>query len=237
MANKLAGTKPPTPSEVWFDTYLRSHGYQWHVEPDLGVSKRPDRLVMRDGLSAVCEVKQFDKDPLAWMYETQQAGFIDEHKPVRRAVKQAADQLRPLKGRGLPLVVVLANPNGYHIDLSGEQVVFALYGDDSLVFTVWTGEGSPPPDFPDPPEYKRVVGRNGQIRVVGQYISAVVMLHRREFDFDFRDEAAGPGDECWVEVIPAISQEAVPLPDSFFSGPNDRRWRYDREAERIERVK
>jgi hypothetical protein len=29
----------------------------------------------------------------------------------------------------------------------------------------------------------------------------------------------------------------VPLPESFFNGPNDRRWRYDRETERIERVK
>jgi len=93
-------------------------------------------------------VKQFDKDPIAWMRETGQGGFIDEHKPVRGAVKQAAGQLRPLKGGGLPLVVVLANPNGYHVELSGEQVIHALYGDDTLVFTVWTGEGPPPPDFP-----------------------------------------------------------------------------------------
>jgi endonuclease YncB( thermonuclease family) len=55
--------------------------------------------------------------------------------------------------------------------------------------------------------------------------------------FDFRDEADVPEDECWVEVIPAISEETVPLPDSFFNGPNDLRWRYDRESERIERVK
>jgi hypothetical protein len=238
MAGKLTGTKPPTASEVWFDSYLRAHDYTWKVEPDLGVVKRPDRLVKRNNLSAVCEVKQFDKDPLAWMYETRQGGFIDEHKPVRRAVKQAADQLRPLKGRGLPLVVVLANPNGYHIDLSGEQVVFALYGDDTLVFNVWTGTDLPPPDFPDQPEYTRVVGRNGQIRVVGQYISAVVMLHRRKSDyFDPREEADVPEDECWVEVIPALSEEAVPLPDSFFNGPNDLRWQYDLDSERIERVK
>lgn len=237
MADKPAATKPPTASEVWFDMYLLAHGYEWEIEPDLGVPKRPDRLVMRDGLSAVCEVKQFDNDPLAWMRETGQGGFFDEHKPVRRAVKQAAEQLRPLRGRGLPLVVVLANPNGYHIDLSGVQVVFALYGDDTVVFTVWTGDGPPPPDFPDAQEYKRVVGRNGQIRVVGQYISAVVILHRREFDFDFREEADVPEHECWVEVIPAISDEAVPLPDSFFNGPNDRRWRYDRESEVIQRVK
>jgi hypothetical protein len=73
-------------------------------------------------------------------------------------VRQAANQLRPLKRRGLPLVVVLPNPNGYHVDLSGEQVIHAVYGDDTIVFTVWTGEGPPPPDLPDPPDYRRVVG-------------------------------------------------------------------------------
>jgi hypothetical protein len=83
-------------------------------------------LIHRDGLSAVCEVKQFDKDPIGWMRETGQGGWFDENKPVRGAVRQAANQLRPLKGRGLPLVVVLANPNGYHVDLSGEQVIPAL---------------------------------------------------------------------------------------------------------------
>lgn len=238
MADRFARTKLPTASEVWFDAYLRANGYTWEVEPDLDVPKRPDRLIHRDGLSAVCEVKQFDKDPLGWMRETGQGGFFDEHKPVRGAVKQAADQLRPLKGRGLPLVVVLANPRGFHVSLSGQQVVFALYGDDTLVFTVWTEEGPPPPDFPDPSEYKRVVGRNGQIRVVGQYIGAVVMLHRRTPDlFDSRDEADVPEEECWVEVIPAMSEDAVPLHDSFFNGAKDRRWRYDRASERIQRVK
>src|SRR6266498_570030 len=102
------------------------------------------------------------------MRETGQGGWFDEHKPVRGAVKQAANQLRPLKEHGLPLVVVLANPSGYHVDLSGEQVIDALYGDGTIVVTVGTGEGPPPPDFPDPHDYKRVVGRNGQIRVIGQ---------------------------------------------------------------------
>jgi hypothetical protein len=34
MTDKLAGT-PTTASEVWFDTYLRAHGYTWEPEPDL----------------------------------------------------------------------------------------------------------------------------------------------------------------------------------------------------------
>jgi hypothetical protein len=63
MTDELAGTKPPTASEVWFDTYLHAHGYMWEAEPDLGIPKRPDRMIHRDGLRAVCEVKQFDKDP------------------------------------------------------------------------------------------------------------------------------------------------------------------------------
>jgi hypothetical protein len=100
MTDRLAGTKPPTASKVWFDTYLRAHGYTWHREPNLGIPKRPDRLIHRDGLSAVCEVKQFDKDPIGWMRETGQEGWFDENKPVRGAVRQAANQLRPLKGRG-----------------------------------------------------------------------------------------------------------------------------------------
>src|SRR6266496_2014734 len=85
MTDKLAGTKPPTASEVWFDTYLRAHGYTWEPEPDLGIPKRPDRLIHRDGLSAVGEVKQFDKDPIGWMRETGQGGWFDENKPVRGA--------------------------------------------------------------------------------------------------------------------------------------------------------
>lgn len=238
MTEGFPSTHSPTASEVWFDTYLRHHGYAWTPEPDLGIHKRPDRLIERDGLSAVCEVKQVDKNPLAWMHETRTGGWFDENKPVRGAVKQAANQLRPLKGRGLPLVVVLANPHGYHIELSGERVIYALYGDDSVVVKVWLGEGPPPPGFLEQPEYRQVVGRNGQIRASGQYISAVAMLHRRKSDiFDAREEEDVPEEECWVEVIPAISEEAVPLPDSFFNGPNDLRWRYDRESERMERVK
>ena len=70
MTDGLAHTKPPTASEVWFDTYLRLHGYTWKPEPDVGIAKRPDRLIERDGAIALCEVKQFDKDPIAWMRET-----------------------------------------------------------------------------------------------------------------------------------------------------------------------
>jgi hypothetical protein len=40
--------------ERWFERYLRTHGYAYEYEPpDLGVSRRPDFLVRRDGVEIV----------------------------------------------------------------------------------------------------------------------------------------------------------------------------------------
>jgi hypothetical protein len=232
-----AGT--PTKSEIWFDSYLKAHGYTYDVEPDYGVPKHPDRLVTRDGLQAVCEVKQFDSNPLDGI-PSEQAVWVNMHKPVRSAVKQAANQLRPLEGRGLPLVVVLANPKGYYVGLDTEDVVHALYGDDTVQIPIYLGSGATS-DFPRD-DFKFIAGRNGQIRMVGQYISAVVILrHRMRADDifarrDYEDEI--PTGEYWcVDVIRTISDEAVPLPDNFFDGPRDTLWAYDAETEVMAQVK
>lgn len=74
-----------TTSEIWFDSYLTAHDYVFDVEPDYGVPTHPDRLVKRDGLQAVCEVKQFDSNPLDGI-PSGQGVWMDTHKPVRRAV-------------------------------------------------------------------------------------------------------------------------------------------------------
>lgn len=49
-----------TASEHLFETYLTEHRYQFAHEPDLGIAKRPDYLISRTGIEAVCEVKQFE---------------------------------------------------------------------------------------------------------------------------------------------------------------------------------
>jgi hypothetical protein len=79
--------RTPTLSEIWFDNYLTAHSYRFDIEPDLGIEKRPDRLIERDGLQAVCEVKQFESNPLDGM-PSGQAVWVDTHKPVRGAVKE-----------------------------------------------------------------------------------------------------------------------------------------------------
>jgi hypothetical protein len=51
-----------TVSEEWFDEYLESNGYSYEEEPDLGVQTRPDRLIERVGIEAICEIKEFTTD-------------------------------------------------------------------------------------------------------------------------------------------------------------------------------
>jgi hypothetical protein len=47
-----------TVSDEWFDEYLAVNGYTFEREPDLGVRTRPDRLIERVGVEAICEVKE-----------------------------------------------------------------------------------------------------------------------------------------------------------------------------------
>jgi hypothetical protein len=99
-----------TLSEGWFDRYLGEHGYKWATHPDYGIGKFPDREIRRGGLTAVCEIKQFDTDPASHLGTG--GGYVDRYGLIRGAIKAAADQLRPLEDSAMPLVVVLANPQG-----------------------------------------------------------------------------------------------------------------------------
>jgi hypothetical protein len=106
------------------------------------------------------------------------------------------------------------------------------------------------------------LGRVGKPTNDHAYLSAVVLLCRRELALDARDEILAElrkrydgeattaeerqhravavieelerhdlpdGHYFCVEVIETLSQEAVPLPDNWFSGERDRRWRCNDE--------
>jgi hypothetical protein len=113
----------PNVSEAWFDEYLASHGYDFQHEPDLGVRTRPDRLIKRDGLAAICEVKEFTTDPMLRRWPQGGSGFgsfsgTEWFLNVRRTISAAARQLEPLSGDDRPLVIVLANPHGLNVPLA-----------------------------------------------------------------------------------------------------------------------
>src|SRR5712691_8072551 len=101
-------------SELWFKSYCETHGITVLAhEPDLGVPKRPDYLIAKDGVEVVCEVKEFEATAIDRLRELRQAFTTSqsvELKPIRAQVRQAARQLKPLAGSKWPLVVVLANP-------------------------------------------------------------------------------------------------------------------------------
>jgi hypothetical protein len=250
---------PKTMADEWFEDYLRERG----VEPgdhepdprDLG-GARPDYLPTAEGRQIACEVKQFGKgSKLERRLAKQSVGVIpgtELYGPIRNQVKDAAKQLKSLAGKEIPLVVVLANPEGVCVDLSVQNVIAALYGNPQWTMQIDLATGAAVDDG------RLELGRDGKLTNDHAYLSAVALLRRRELAFDARDEilaelrkgydeeaktaeerqerAAAAIEEMerhdlpdghyfYVEVIETLSEEAVPLPESWFSGERDRRWR------------
>lgn len=236
--------------EMLFETYLAEHGYGWERPPELeGIHTRPDYLVHLDQHTVLCEVKSFDvAGPLAGRQSRVAVGarsMKDVLHPHRKDLKEAARQLKPWRGQGWPLVVVLSNPRGCMVPTDPMSVVAAMYGDRELV-APWRDDGSLG-------DFTARAGRNGKLGGDHhQYLSAVVMLHCRPRAADWssrwinehRSEYTGAhelaaavlaaagteapeGVEVFVDVFETASDDAVPLPRSTFDGPQDRRFAPD----------
>ena len=182
---------PPTESEQWFDQYLADHGYAFQIEPNLGIQKRPDRLIERNGNSAICEVKEPETDAMRrrWPEGGSQIGTFstDEWlRNVRRPISRAARQLAELEGDERPLVIVLANPHRVGADIEGPKLIEAMQGDLTITFDVDTQTGQSVSD----PVW--TLGEGG--RLAGErapWVSAVVGLHRGDRQRDWA--------QAWIE--------------------------------------
>lgn len=148
-----------------------------------GIEKKPDYLVCRDAIEIVCEVKEFKTRAITEHLEKMGgAAFLPEklvYGPVRAKIDDAAPQLKPLVGRGLPLVVVLSNPHRADVHMDPEDIALAMYGNPAYTITVGpegaVGEGT------------YFAGRDGELTGHHPYISAVVTLHERGLDQDWAD--------------------------------------------------
>jgi hypothetical protein len=235
------GVGQKTAGDLMFEQYLREHGYAAvEHEPDLGVAKRPDYVIERAGTRCVVEVKMFDAATRS--FPDQPFGTTNAEtvmKPVRSQLREAARQLKPLAGSGLPLVVLLTNPHEAMVFLDEHHMVYAMYGDPIVVIDIDPEVGGAVGD----PRHE--VGRNGRLARDHQYISAVAVLSEREHAADFYDEmnrryADLPADARWeriedattrgerqsgsyhrVRVFKTLSPSAAPLPGVFFEGPHD----------------
>lgn len=235
-------------AESMFAAYLDSHGYSHAFEPDLGVTRRPDFVIARDGIEVICEVKAFE----GWgMFEpggprVGHRSMKEALSPVREAIRSASKQLKDVRDRGTPLVVVIANPLGRPLATGTAEVMWAMYGDPEMQASLGPmGTTS---------DWQTVVGRNGKLRNDHSYISAVATLNRRWHEQDFMDlwwdenvpddarstenvaellaasrlalDAADVPDDwyVWMEVVETLSTKAVALPRNVFDGARDRRF-------------
>lgn len=173
----------PNESEEWFDRYVRDHGNEpGSPEPDLGTSRRPDRVITWAGERVVCEVKEFAQDAVEGTGRPQMIGDTEWYGPVREKVHQGARQMRELSGSGMPLVVVLANPQGMFIPLTTSDVIYALYGNPGYSFKVDPLTGGA---VTEPAAF---AGRDGEITNDHPYLSGVLVLRHRTKAQDFADD-------------------------------------------------
>lgn len=243
-----------TKADRWFERCARERGYNpGEHEPDLserGMSKRPDYVVTNSADErAAFEVKAFtDKIPLVQRLYSRQpvsAGPDQVFGPIREHVKAAAAQLKGL-AEEMPVVAVLANPDGVPFDHSTEQVLAALYGNHEYRMAINTATGKPGP-------VSFGLGRDGRLKTNHPYMSAVAILRHREHRQDAVDALTAEtktqpgweeipaarraeilldvinansadfpdGDYFYVDVIDTMSASleegpALPLPDSWF---------------------
>lgn len=126
--------------------------------------------------------KQFEANPFDRLLGTVGTGMREVLNPVRRKVMRASQQLKPLADSDWPLVAVLANPTGQPVQFSTREIIWALYGDPIIELPISVEGGGPAG------EARHTVGRNGQIRLQHQYLSAIVALRHREHAQDWSDQ-------------------------------------------------
>lgn len=197
------------PGERRFTAYLDEHGYAWKHEPDyqvelgLGYSlaTKPDFLVEREDQRAVAEVRQFESSVLQNQLSGMGRGGAVAPEKVfgqqRSALWEKAEQLRPLAGVGVPLLIVLANALGKLVPLDDFHVQSAMWGNPGFAFPIDTITGGPAerrkpyfrmedygvfasPLFDD----HKVVGRRNR----HPHVTAVVVVQERLHSADWREE-------------------------------------------------
>lgn len=186
------------------------------------------------------------------------AGDREVFGPIRNQVAEAATTLKPLVVEDLPLVAVLANPASAPVDLSVDHVVEALYGTAAYTLEIDPKIGGAIGDgrwilgrdgkLTNDHQYLSAVALM-RVRTHRQDKQAEISERLREADdwealarleqFERVADAFSraceqgempEGEYFWVDVIETISSSATTLPDDWFDGPNDNRWRLNDEG-------
>jgi hypothetical protein len=226
----------------------------------VGIEKRPDFLPRFGGMQIACEVEQFSLGSSSLerrlsSQRTVSASPKEVFGPIRSHIKEAAGQLKPLQALQLPLVVVLTNPEGAIIDLSVNHVLAALHGNPTFTMQIDPASGAAAQggryEFGrdgkltnDHPYLSAValLRRREHRQDKADEIAAGERAGRAPRDLrEASVEAARllrrlnqtelpEGDYVYVDVIEAASSSAIVLPQEWFGGEHDSRWRLNADG-------
>jgi hypothetical protein len=239
-----------------FEAYLLAERYDLpEHEPELGVGKHPDYVVERDDSKCVCEVKEFAHDTNSLQGGRGTTALSVMFKRLRSKIREAARQLKPLQHSGLPLVVVITNPHRARVIAGDQEIIWAMYGDPVVRF------GFDPTTGTTTGDGLFTVDRNGKLRGDHPYISAIAFVGERHHAADYYDRLAArnahlsrdarlralhaaansgevpDGSYLTMSVFATMSPTAVPLPEPFFNGPQDRWFAHDADDEVYRQVR
>ena len=206
-----------TASERRFERYLQAQGLVFEFEPDLGTRARPDYRVTANGVNVICEVKEFKT---TWLSDRiSSIGVVDARRPtlpVRNRVERAAEQLAPLAGRGLPLVIVLSNPHQADVDLDPERVWASLYYDGGPLESHAADHITAIAILRRRTEEQRWAEEN--VRRLGPLEALRVAVEAE------REGTVPQGETIFVSLLRTESPTASQLPRGLFEGPDDEAW-------------
>jgi hypothetical protein len=196
-------------AELRFAAYLDDHAYTWKHEPDyqaeLGLPARletkPDFLLERSGSRAVAEVRQFESSVLQNQLSGMGHGGVVGPEKVfgqqRSAMFEKAQQLRPLTGAGVPLLIVLSDPLGKLVPLDDWHVQVAMWGNAAVSIPIDTTTGGPAEGHEPYLQLENYGAFASPVKqgdeIVGwenkhPHITAVVVVHERLRSADWREE-------------------------------------------------
>lgn len=196
-------------AEQRFASYLEANDYSWTFEPDYQaefalverLKTKPDVLVSRGGMRGVCEVRQFEttriRDALEKAGGRSFLGPKTAYGALRSAIWEKAEQLRLLRGLGVPLIIVLANPLQADVVLDDRHIPAAMFGNPKFGFTIDPTRGGLAEgtkvrlSLEDYGVFRSPIWHGEQL--VGwenrhPHVSAVAVVHERLNSADWRDE-------------------------------------------------
>jgi hypothetical protein len=178
----LLGMGQRTAGDLMFEAYLRDRGIEApDHEPDLGAVKKPDYFLKCAGAGCVCEVKEFARNTDSLPTSSQADGSWSMQtvlRPIRSQIREAARQLKPFAGAGLPLVIVLTNPHRAPVIHGSQEIIWAMYGDPVVRVPASNGIASARGGA------IFTVDRNGKLRGDHAYVSAVAVVRRNSLAMD-----------------------------------------------------